>query len=169
MWTNRTLRQISRTGFDGYIPISTQIHSGISETFTPASSDSTGTRISIGTSCTSAAPPAEVIWSPGIGNKRQPATPNIRYLDKLDTSIDVKFINNLFVPPIFTNVVSEKLYNSSIWDLYVHIGMHLATDPVNFVRSFFVDFGFSSVNALIKEACLWTPATRVRGSTDVSR
>ena len=54
-WTNRTPRRISRTRVDGSIPISTLIHSGIRKTSTPYSSDSTGTRIYIGTSGTSTA------------------------------------------------------------------------------------------------------------------
>ena len=61
MWTNRTPGQIIRTGIDRYIPISTQIHSGISKTSTPYSSNITGTRISIGASVTSTTPPSEDI------------------------------------------------------------------------------------------------------------
>ena len=52
-WTNRTPRQISRTGVDGSIPISTPIYNGMSKSPNPASSNSnkirgTGNRITIG-------------------------------------------------------------------------------------------------------------------------
>ena len=167
-WTNRTLRQISRTGVDVSIPIYTPIHSVIGESSTPASSDSTGTRISIGNNGTSTAPHVEEIWNPGIGNKRQSATPNLRNSDKLDTSIDGNFTNNFVMPPIFTDLFSNKLSNISIQDLYACIGMHLAEDPINFVTPQFVDLGFSNVDALDNRASLWTPSTRVRGPADVS-
>ena len=153
-WKNRTLRRIIRTGVDRYIPIFNQIHSVLSKSFTPYYSDSNGT---IGTYGTSTAPPADAIWSPGIGNKRQSATPNFRYSDKLDTSIDGKFTNNLVAPPIFTDVVSDKLSISSSWDLYACVGMHLAIDPVNSVTPQFVGLGFSTINALDTCAGHWTP------------
>ena len=156
-WKNRTLRRIIRTGVDGSIPIFNQIHSVLSKSFTPYYSDSNGTSISIGTYGTSTAPPAEAIWSPGIGNKRQSATPNFRYSDKLDTSIDGKFTSNLVAPPIFTDVVSDKLSISSSRDLYACVGMHLAIDPVNSVTPQFVDLGFSTINTLDTCAGHWTP------------
>ena len=58
---------------------------------------------------------------------------DLRDYDKLDTSIDGNFTNNLVAQPIFTDAVSEKIYNSSIRDHYVPVGMHLAVDPVNSV------------------------------------
>ena len=142
-----TLRKISSTGVDRSIPISTQIHSGSSKTYTPDSSENTGTRISIGTSGTSTDPPAEDLRIPGIGNKSKYDSPNLGYYDKLDTSIDGKFTNNLFAPPIFTELFSDKLSNSSIRDIYARIGMHLTTDPINPVTPKFVDLGFSNVDA----------------------
>ena len=105
VWINKTLWQISRTDIDGSIPIYTPIHSETRETPTPDFSDSTGTRIFIGTSGTSNAPPAEAIWRRRCVNKRQSATPDLRDSNKLDTSIDGKFTNNLVAPPIFTDVV----------------------------------------------------------------
>ena len=74
-WTGRTARKTSRTGFDRSNPISTQNHTGISKTSTPASSDNDGARISIGTSGTSNAPTVVDIWGPGIDNKRQLTSP----------------------------------------------------------------------------------------------
>ena len=131
VWKNRTPRQIIRTGIDGSIPISTQIHSGISKIFTITPSDSNGTKSSIRNSGNSTAPPAEDLRSPGIGNKRQLASPNLRVSDKLDTFIVGKFSNNLVVQPIFAEVYSNKLSNRYNWDLYSHVGMHLVTYPVN--------------------------------------
>ena len=73
MGKSRTLRQISRTGVCG----STPIHSGISKNSTPASSDNSGIRIPIGISSTSATPISRDLWSPWIGNKQKPTSPNI--------------------------------------------------------------------------------------------
>ena len=112
-WTSRTPQRISRTGIDGSTPISTQIHSGIIKTSTPYSSDSTRNRITIVTIGTRTDPPAGDFWSPGIRNKRQSAFLNIRKFDKLGADIDGKFTNNTFAPPIFTELFSEKLSNSS--------------------------------------------------------
>ena len=165
---NRIRRRISRTGVDVSTPISTQIHSGISETSTPDSSDITGTRISIVISSTSTAPPDEDFRSPGIGNKRKSASPNIRKSDKLDASIDGKFTNISVAPPIFTELFRDKLSNSSRRDIYARVGVHLKTCPVNPVTPKFVDRGFSTIDALNKGARIWIPAIRVRSSTDVS-
>ena len=71
VWTNRTLWQISRTGVDRSIPISTPINSVVRKTSTPDFSDSAGTRVTVETSGTSTAPSSEAIWKPGIGNKIQ--------------------------------------------------------------------------------------------------
>ena len=131
-WKNRALRQIIRSAVDGFIPIPTQINNGIRETPTPDSSDSTVTKIFIGSSITITSPPAVAVWSPRTGNKRQSDTPNIRYSDKLDTSIDGKFTNNLVASPIFSDVVSGKLSNSFSQDIYELVGIHLAIDIVKF-------------------------------------
>ena len=163
-----TLRKISRTGVDRSIPISTQIHSTISKTYNPDSSDITGSRISILTSGTRTAPPAEYLISTGIGNIRQSATPNPRDSDKLDTSVDRYLTNNLIAQPIFTDVLSKKPSNGSSWDLYALTGMHLTTHPINYVTPQFVDFGFSTVDALDKGDGLWTPSTIVLRHTDVT-
>ena len=69
--------------------------------------------------------------SPGLIIKVNPL--DLRDYDKLDTSIDGNFTNNLVAQPIFTDAVSEKIYNSSIRDHYVPVRMHLAVDPVNSV------------------------------------
>ena len=165
-WTNRILRQITRTGVDKYIPIYTPIQNGISETYIPDSSDSEGTRIDIGTSGTSPSPPAEAICSPGFGNKRQSTTPDFINSDKLDASIDVKFTNNFVAPLISPDVVSDKLSNSSSQDLYARVGMHNAVDPINYVTPQFMYLGFFTVDTLYIGAGLWTPANRVVRHTD---
>ena len=74
-WTNRTPREISRTAVGRSTQISTQIHSGFSKTSNPNSNESTRTSISVGTSGTSTASPAEDLKSPGIENKQQSASP----------------------------------------------------------------------------------------------
>ena len=78
-----------------------------------------------------------------------------------DTSIDGKFTNNFVAPPIFTDVLSEKLSNSFSRDIYARVGMHLTVDIVNFVTPQFVDLGFSTIDALDKGAGLCTYAARV--------
>ena len=167
-WNNRTLRRISRTGVDGSIPISSTIQSGMWKYSTPDYNESIGTSITIGNSDTSTAPPYGLNVIPKIGDTRQSPTPDLRDFDKLDTSIDGKFTNNLVTPSILTNVISDKLSNSPIWDIYVRVGMHLVADPVNSVTPQFVDLGFSTVDALDKGAGLRNPATRVRKPKDVS-
>ena len=135
---------------------------------TPASSDISGTSIPIGTSDPTTAPPFGLNVSPEFGNIRQYATPDLIDSDKLDTSIDGKFTNNLVAPPIFTDIISEKISNSSIQDLFASVGMHLVADPVNSVTPKFVDLWFSTADALDKGADIWTPYTRVVRPKDVS-
>ena len=106
-------RWISKTGVDGTTPV----HSVISETYTPAPSDNSGTSINginristpdpIGIS---AAPPIGGLWSPSIGNIRKSASPNIRESDDLNAFVYGKFFGNLIVPSILTQVFSDKLF-----------------------------------------------------------
>ena len=106
--TNSTTRQISRSGVDRSIPIPTTIHSIMSKYSTPYSSDSSGTRVPIGTSGISTATPCGINMIPKIGDIWQSATPDIRDSDKLDTSIDVNFTNDLVELPNFTVVLSDN-------------------------------------------------------------
>ena len=46
--------------------------------------------------------------------------------------------------------------------------MNLAADPVNTPAPKFEDLGISTINALDKDASLWTPATRIGRPTDVA-
>ena len=141
----------------------------MSKSSNPYSSESTGTRgtgtrIPIGATVTPCAP--NVI--PKIENVWQSATPYLGKSNKLDTSIDGKFTNNLVAPPIFTELHCEKLSDSSIQDLYTHCQMNLAEDIFNIPAPQFVDLGISTINALDKGFSLWTPATRVGRPTDVA-
>ena len=166
-WTNRNPQRIRRTGVHWYIPISTPIHSGMSKYSTPASSDSTGTRITIGTSSNTTAPPCGLNVSPKIYDIRQSATPCLRKSNKLDAAIGVKFPNNLVAPPIFTEVLCDKLSNSYSRDLYTRCQMKLAAYPVNILAPQFVYLGLSTIDTLDGGASLWTPATRVGRPTFV--
>ena len=121
---------------------------------TQASSDSSGKRITIGTSYTPTAPPFGLIVILKIGNIRKSATPDLRDSDKLETSIDGKFTNNLFEMPIFTDLISEKLFTSSSQYLYARLGMHLMVDPINSMTPKFGNLGFYTVDALDKGAGL---------------
>ena len=46
--------------------------------------------------------------------------------------------------------------------------MNLAADPVNIPAPQFLNLGLSTINALDKEAILWTPTTIVGRPTDVA-
>ena len=109
-WTNRIPRQISRTGVDGSIPISTEIDSVISKFYTPSFSDSaenrgSGTSIYVGDT----SPPCGLNMRPDIDNIQQSATPYLRKSNELNTSINQEFTNIPVSPPIFTEVISDKL------------------------------------------------------------
>ena len=168
-FTNRTLQKISRTGVDRYIPITTPIHSETSKYSTPSSSDNSetrinvitvtskpdssdiiGTRIPIGTSDTTTSPPCGLNVIPNIDNIWQSATPDLKTSNKLDASNYGKFPDNMVAPPIFTDVISDKLSNSSIRDLYTRCRMNLAAHPFNIPAPKFVDLGISAIYALDK-------------------
>ena len=151
-WKSRTPRRISRTGVDGSTPISIPIHSGISKTSTPDSSENSGSSNPIDISGTSTAPPAGNLRISGIGNKRKSASPNLRKSDKLDASIDEKFTNSLVAPPISTKGFGDKLSKRSSQDLYVHVGLQHVKDPVHPVTPQFVYHGLSTVDTLDKGA-----------------
>ena len=89
---------------------------------------------------------------PGIGNKRQSATQNLKNFDKLDTFIDRNFTNILVAPSILAEVLSEKISNSSSQDLYARVVMHLATYTINTVTPQLVNLRLSTVDALNKDA-----------------
>ena len=167
VWTSKTPRKISRTGVDVSIPLST--HSGISKCPIPYSSDSAGTRgdktrISI----EATAPPCGHNVIPEIDDIRQSATPYSRKSNKLETFIDQKFTNIIAAPPIFTEVLCEKLSNSYSRYLYVRCRMKLVADPVNIPAPQLMDLGISDINALNKGASLWTTSTRVGKLMDVA-
>ena len=99
---------------------------------TPYSSDSigtrgTGTRIIIRTTD----PPYGFNVIPDIDDIWQYSTPDLRESKKIDTSIDGKFTKNLVSPPIFTEVLCDKLSDSSCRDIYTRCRMNLTADPGN--------------------------------------
>ena len=131
-WKNRTPQQISRTGVDRSILIYTPIQHGMRKSDNPYANDSirtrgTGTRIPVRTSD----PPYGFNVSPDIDNIWQYPTPDLRKSKKIDTSIDGKFTQNMVSPPIFTEVLCDKLSDSSCRDIYTHCRMNLTADPVN--------------------------------------
>ena len=86
----------------------------------------------------------------------------------MDAVIDGHFSDNLIVPPVITQVLSDKLSESSVRDLYERCGVHLTTDTVNPLSPQFMTHGFSNINALNKGARIWIPDTRVRMTPDVT-
>ena len=129
----------------------------MSKSSTPASSDSSVTSIPIGTSDTTAVPPCVLKVSLKIDNIRQSATPDFRDSNKLDAAIDGNLPNNLVAPPIFTDILSEKLSYSSRRDVYMRCWINLAADSVSISAPQFVDLDLSIIYALDKCASLWTP------------
>ena len=103
-----------------------------------------------------------------IWDIRQSTSPYLRYSNKLDTSINRLFTNNLVALTIFTEVIGEKIYDSSSQDLYTRCRMNPAADSDNIPAPQFVDLGLFTINALDTGASLWTPATRVGRPTYVA-
>ena len=93
-----------------------------------------------------------------IGGIRQSTPPDLRQSNKLDTSINRLFTDNLVAPPIFSELLCDKLSNSTIGDLYTRYSMSLAADPVNTSAPQFVDLGLLTINALSKSSSIWTPS-----------
>ena len=114
------------------------------------------------------APPCDLNVRPKIENIWKYYTLYLINSNKLDTSIDGKFTDNLVVPPIFTEVPCDKLSESSIQDLYTHFLMNLAENPVNIPVPKFFYLELSTIDSLYKCASLWTPSTRVGRPTDVA-
>ena len=74
----------------------------------------------------------------------------------------------MVAPPIFAEVLGDKISHNSIRGLYMRCRMKLTADPVNIPKPQFMDLGISTINALDKSASLWNPATRVGRPTDVT-
>ena len=137
--------------------------------FTQYSSDSTGTRdnktkITIGTN----SPPCRLNGIPKINDIRKSATQYLIKSNKLDTSIDGNFTDNLVALPIFTEVICYKISDSSIRDLYTRFWTNLTADPVNIPGPKFVDLGLSTIGTLDKGASICNPATAFGRPTDVA-
>ena len=99
--------------------------------------------------------------SPKIDNIWQSATLDVIKPNKVDTSIDRQFTNNLVAPPIFTQVLVEKLSHSSSRYLYTRCRMNLAAYPDNVTALQFVNLGISTINSLDECTILWIPDIRV--------
>ena len=150
-WTNRIPRQVIRTGVNRTTPGNIGNDCGISEASYPALIGIIG----------ATDPPCGLNKSQEIGDTRQSTSPDLRNFNKLDTSIYQQFTNNIIAPPIFTEVIGDKISGSSIWYLYTRCWTKLASDPVNIPESQFVDLELSTINALGKGSSPWTPATIV--------
>ena len=149
-WTNRNPQQISRTGVDKSIPISTPIHSGKSKSSSPDSSGVTGTKGNrTRNPIVNTDPPCGLNVIPKNDNIRQSTTPDLRKSNKLDTSIYGKFTNNLVVLPIFTEVICDKLSYSLSQDLYTCCRMNLTACPINILAQKFVYLDISTIDALV--------------------
>ena len=110
---------------------------------------------------TTTAPICGLKVSPKIYNIQQLATPDLRNSDKLDATVDGNLPNNLIEPIILTDLLSDKLSNSSIQYLYMHSRMNLAADTFNIPAPKFVDLVLSTVDAMDKGTSIWTHATIV--------
>ena len=120
----------------------------------PASSDSSGTSITIGTSDTTNYPPCGLKVSPNIDDIWQSVTPYLRKSNKLDTTIDGKLPNHTVAMPILTDVLNEKLSDSPSRDIYMRCRMNLTADLVNIPAPQFVDLGLSTIDTLDKYASI---------------
>ena len=156
--TDKTPGKISRTGVNGTTPENIVNAYAIRKSYSPAFIEIIETT----------SPPYGLNASQEIGNKRKSTSQDRRNFNKLDTSIDGKFTDNLVAPPILTEVNSEKLSHSSSQDLYTLCRTNLAADTVNIPAPQFVNFGLSTINTLDRIASLWNPATIVGNPTDVA-
>ena len=86
----------------------------------------------------------------------------------MEASVDGKLSYNPIETPVITQVLSDKLSNSSSRDLYTHCRVNLATYPANLVAPQFVNHGFSTVNTLNKGSRICIPATRARSLLNIS-
>ena len=80
----------------------------------------------------------------------------------MDAVIDGKFPDDLYYNSIFSKVISEKLSDGSIQDLYTCCSFSLVSDPVQNQTPQFVDLGFSTINALYEVSGISTPDTIVQ-------
>ena len=129
LWTNRTPQKLSRMGVNGTTPGIIGHACGISET---SSLDLIGI---IGAT----ASPYGLNKIQKIWNIWKSIFLDLRHSNKLDTSIHRQFANNLVVPPIFSELIGDKLPDGSIRDIYTRCRMKVAADPVNILAPQFVD------------------------------
>ena len=115
---------------------------------------------------TSNSPPSGGLWSPGIVNKWQSTSPNFCKYDELGAAVDRSLSGNQITTPVIIQVFRDKLYDSSIRDIYARCGMHLKIDPINHVTPQFVTHGLSTIDTPNKYAGVWIPGTRFRMPQD---
>ena len=120
--TNRTPRQISRTGIDRTIPVP----SGISGT--------------------SAFPPSGGLWSPIFGNIWQSTSPNFSKSNEFNASVNRNFSNDPIAPLVITHVFGDKLSYSYSSFLYKRCKVNLVEESVNPVAPKLVNHWISSGN-----------------------
>ena len=97
-WTNRTPWQVSRTGVNG------TTLGNIGNAYVIRKTSSPDLLAIIGAT----SPSCDLSMSKEIENIRQSTSPDLRQSNKLDTSINWQFTNNLVVPPIFSEVLGEN-------------------------------------------------------------
>ena len=158
----------------------TILHSGISKTYTPDPSVSSGPRVNeissqtcwirvtIEISGTNAAPTYGGLWIPSIWKNTEIHFPKIQKFQWVQCCRSWKILQCSKCTAILTKVFGDELYNSSSKDLYMSCRANLMTESINIMAPLFVNHGLSSVEALNKSARIWIPATKTRRMTDVT-
>ena len=67
---------------------------------------------------------------------------------KVDANVDKNLSDNRNLMSIFRKIISDKLYESSIWGIYTRYRINLTEDPVETKTPQLVDLGLLTVNAL---------------------
>ena len=96
-----------------------------------------------------------------VAKKRQYTSPGLSgNTRKLDAVVDEKLPNDLDSASIFSKVISHKLSNGSIYDLYLRCGINFASDIVQTQTPHFMDMGLLATNTLNESGVLGTNANR---------
>ena len=83
----------------------------------------------------------------GLGIKGNPL-PQISYMHINWTLLLMESSPMIFSPTIFTDVVSYKISNSSIRNIYTHVGVHLTAGTINYMTPKLLDLGFYTIDVL---------------------
>ena len=84
---------------------------------------------------------------------------------KVDANVDKNLSDNRNLMSIFRKIISDKLYESSIWGIYTRYRINLTADPVKKKTQQLVDLELSTINALDEGSDLSTPDTRIQSPT----